>query len=74
LNLEEFAATHKSQHGPRCSVCTIPSTLLAELTEHENRATPRRIMSNYLREIYGIRISEHTLGHHFREGHHKETR
>ena len=65
---KEFAKIDKRQHGPKCSVCTLPPELLAVIHQGKRDGVEMSLMWRFLRKK-GHEIAEHTLARHFRLEH-----
>lgn len=75
MRLEEYAQARQKKNGPACTVCLLAPDIRAELATGEEKHIARSVMSQYLRDEYGITIPHTRLGNHFREQHNlKETR
>src|SRR5580693_5145825 len=65
-----IAEFYKSAGGTRCGACSQPEEIRALIDKGLNEGFGSVRVTNYLKKVRGIEISEAKIAHHKSEGHH----
>lgn len=64
----EFAKADKRQHGPKCTVCSLPPEMGDLVRQARKDGIQFSVIERFLKKK-GTPLAQHTLARHFRDAH-----